>query len=336
MDNKLKNLIIICSVIVFLGIIAVMLFFSHRTYKNPVDYVGNTASNLYNGGYYCEHDGKVYFAYAGDNDSLYVMNPDESGIKKLINTAVLSINVDDHRIYYCQSGKSAGSGLGFVRKVAGLYGSNHKGTNTICYTQNPVARAVLYGNTLFYQNYIKSSGTSLYSIDIARENDHQVSPDMIDPSCIRNGTIYFSGVSGNHYLNALDPLTEAVGSYWEHDVYMPVYHDDGMIYFIDPFDDYTLHRYDPFSDTDTKLSEERIDFYNIYGDIIYYQVSVGPNPSLHRISSDGSGDTVLSEGVFKDIQTTSQYVYYRSFDDETVVFHAPHNGTSPAGPFYVK
>ena len=62
--------------------------------------MGNTPGYLNNGGYFCEADGRVYFANAYDNYGLYAMNPDESEMVKLSSNSVSSINAAGKYLYY--------------------------------------------------------------------------------------------------------------------------------------------------------------------------------------------------------------------------------------------
>lgn len=328
MDKKQKNIIIISITIILLILLAILLFFLNRPRTNSPDTVGNTASNLYNGGTFCQRGNKVFFANSNDNDSLYVMNLDESKPKKIVSNSVLSINADDNWVYYSLSGKSNGKGLGYVRKSAGMFGCNYSGTKDICYTQNPVATFVLIGNNLYYQNYIKSKGTSLYSVTINKDKIHQVSEDMINPSCVQNGHIIYSGVKDNHFLYEMDMTTEQSFSILEKDMYMPIYHDDGYVYYLNPTEKYTLHRVNPSSGEDILIADERIDFYNIWNGYIYYQVSYGSDPALYRINSDGTGLITLAQGVYKNLMTTDSYLYFRDFNDETVTYHVKHGDTN--------
>lgn len=336
MNKFTKRLLLVLSIIAFISLLVVMLILPSKFHVNSEDTVGNTSSNLYNGGTFCQYGDKVYFANSNDHDFLYVMNLDETNCKKITASSVISINCDEERLYYSLSGKSSGSGLGYVRKSAGLYSCNHKGHDTICYTQNPVAVAVLCGNKLFYDNYEKNSGTTLYSIAISKKDNHRVINGLVNPSCINNSRIYYQGVNNDHYLYVLDPLTEAYELFLEKDVYMPILYGSEYIFYIDPTNNYALCRYDRTTEEDLILTDERVDFYNIYGDIIYYQVSVGEAPALHRINSDGTNDIILSSGVYKDIQTTSEYVYFRAFDDDSVTYHCSHYGSPVVSQFLPK
>ena len=81
MKNNKKNLLIIGGIFLALIVVVILLSFKSSVKKLPEDTIGNTAGNLNNGGLFCEYDGKVYFSNAYDSGTLYVMNPDETGVK---------------------------------------------------------------------------------------------------------------------------------------------------------------------------------------------------------------------------------------------------------------
>lgn len=330
MKKTTKTLLITGSILLLIIILEVINLLRPSITKNPDDFVGNTASNLYNGGTFCEYNGKVYFSNSNDNNALYVMNSDETKATKLRDVAVISINVDPHRIYYSMAASTNGTGLGYIRKSAGLYSISYNGGNSTCYTTNPVASALLYGNKLYYQNYQKASGTSIFSITTDRKNDHEVVDQMVAFTNPVNDTIYFGNMDQNHNLYAYDTVTEASGEILDLDVYMPLVEGD-WVYYIDPTNNYSLNRCFLSTGETQILVDERIEFFNKYGDLIYYQTN--KNPALHRILYDGSNDTIISEGIYTNIQTTSNYVYFRSYENPTVTYHASHNGSS-AEPFY--
>lgn len=329
-----KTVKTILTILIILAIITGLVFyglFKGKVSSNPDDFVGNTSSNLNNGGKFCEYNGKVYFANSNDNDALYVMNSDETSVKKITDTAVLSINVDPGRIYYAMSANTNGQGLGYIRKSAGLYSINYNGRDSICYTTNPVASVLLYGNKLYYQNYIKSAGTTMYSINTDRKDDHQILNQMVNFNSVYNGKIYFGNMDGNHHLYEFDPVTEMDMSSINVDMFMPVV-DGDWIYYMDPTEKYSLRRYSVQSGESQLLSSERLENFNKYGDFIYYQTN-SDTPALHRIYFDGTNDTIIAEGIFCDIQTTSYYVYFRSYEQPSITYHCNHYGTVKVEPF---
>ena len=87
-----KALLILIPFLLFVIIIGAFAIVGDRIPDNPPETVGNTAGNLNNSGYFCEYDGKVYFANVYDSDTLYSMDPSEQDIKKLGNASWLAVN----------------------------------------------------------------------------------------------------------------------------------------------------------------------------------------------------------------------------------------------------
>lgn len=325
MKNNIRIALIFIAIILALILAALVFDKAVSVQPNDESVTGNTASNLYNGGLFCEVNGKVYFSNAYDNGSLYVMNPDETDIKKLNSVSVNSINSDGKRIYYSQTGKTSGSGLGYMRKNTGLFSCTTKGGSSINYSLSPVQKVVLSGNNLIYQNYSVEENATIYGIGIDKSNDHMITDEFIDPSSIYFDTIYYSGVGLDHYLYNMDINTGKSSCLWEHNVYNPIYSNDGWVYFIDLETNYELHRYNPSTGIEMTLADERVDFFNMIGNVIYYQVSTGKNPGIRRVLIDGSAGDTLVSGVFTNLQTTSEYLYFTEFGKDVPVYHINHN-----------
>jgi hypothetical protein len=64
-----KALLILIPFLLFVIIIGAFAIVGDRIPDNPPETVGNTAGNLNNSGYFCEYDGKVYFANVYDSDT---------------------------------------------------------------------------------------------------------------------------------------------------------------------------------------------------------------------------------------------------------------------------
>ena len=77
MTGRQKNILIFSIAGVILLAILLMVILGGRIPMNDDATVGNTPGNLNNGGYFCEMDGRVYFANAYDNFALYSMNPEQ-------------------------------------------------------------------------------------------------------------------------------------------------------------------------------------------------------------------------------------------------------------------
>ena len=121
---KKRNIITVVALIAFVALLAVAKYISRRLSvipENDPTVVGNTAGNLYNGGYFCETGDKVYFSNAYDKHALYSMNADQTELKKLASGETSFINAAGDYLYYFSRSSSDQSGLGYVRNGRGIY-----------------------------------------------------------------------------------------------------------------------------------------------------------------------------------------------------------------------
>ena len=331
---KPRNIILIIVFSIAAAALIVLPLYRKQASLNSEYFTGNPGGNLYNSGLFCEQDGKVYFANPGESGALYVMNPDESDVKKLAGVSVESINADSTRIYYTLSGESAGSGLGYIRKATGLFSIRKNGGDSICYTQDAIGVASLVGNYIYYQHYDESKGTYLDRVKIDKSDNTTVIPAMVNPASADSGYIYFAGVpvsngthtEGDMYLHMLDTRTGEDTVLYEHQMYQPVY-DNGYIYYLDLETKYQLHRYSPATGEDIALTTERVDMFNVGSGMIYYQTdSSSPEAALKRMTTDGMDQEIVATGIYCDINMTSQFVYFHSYDSMTPMYHQSVRG----------
>lgn len=323
--RKFKNfLIIFLCLAVFFGLAAFSLL-SKRIPKNPPGTVGNTAGNLNNGGLFCEDGEKVYFANAYDNGTLYCMNADETGVVKISDAQVRSINAGGKYLYYYQSSSAASESFASMFRIDGVYRAKKDGTSAICLKRVPAPSLSLAGSTVFYQSYSTKTGTSLRRIGIDKTDDAEIADVIINPAGVQNGLIYFGGTGRDHYLYTLNTETNAISTVFEGNVYNPQPQGD-FIYYMDISDDYKLCRYRLSDGSIQTLTQDRLDFFNVVSDMIYYQKSDAEQPALKRIRTDGSGEEVVASGVYENINATSRYVYFNAYGASVPVYHTPVNG----------
>ena len=60
--------------------------------------------------------------------------------------------------------------------------------------------------------------------------------------------------------------------------------------------------------------------YNIYEDYIYYQKNNPNDSGLMRMYTNGNGQELVSPGIYQNINITSNYVYFNTFNEPTPVF----------------
>lgn len=321
MTSSQKNILILSITGVILMTILALMILVSRIPMNDDYTVGNTPGNLNNGGYFCEMDGKVYFANAYDNFGLYSMNSDETELQKLNSGAVSSINAAGNYLYYAQvsGGQADGSGIGNAVRMAGIYRSTLKGKSVVGLDRCDIVSMQLCGNYLYYEKYDKQIGTSLDKIRIDKKDRQTVAEGIINPNCFVDGRIYYNGAAEDHYLHALDVSTDRDTVVWQGNIWNPIV-QNGYVYYMDVAENYRLCRYSLANNVVEVLTNDRIDMFNVYDSYIYYQVSSADSPALKRMLIDGTSQEVVREGVYQNINITSQYVYFNAFNESTPVY----------------
>ena len=334
MTKNQRGIMILGIVFAVIFITFTTLYFLSRIPMNDSNTAGNTAGNLNNGGYFCESEDRVYFANAYDNYTLYSMNPDETDIKKLGNNYVASINAGGVYLYYYMEsgGASQGSGLGYIRRTAGIYRSNKKGKHVDCLDRTYAVTMQLCGNYLYFQDYNTRTGTTLTKIKINNTDKVTIADYVINPASYVDGYIYFNGTEDDHALYRLNTDTDAISLVWQSNIWNPVF-ADYYIYYMDVPNNYRLCRYSLQNQSVEVLTNDRIDTFNVYGNYIYYQKNSASEPALMRMMIDGSNPEVVAEGNYENINITSQYVYFNAFDQPAPVYRTSTYGGINVGTF---
>lgn len=326
-EAKIVLFVVAAALIAALASIIVL---SQRISMNPEGTVGNTAGNLNNSGLFCEHDGIVYFSNTYENGSLYSMNADESGLKRLNSLKVSNLLAGGKYLYYFQRGASLASDYTQPFNVHSFERCKLNGSNTTVLTRDIVVNAQLVDNYLYLLTSTKS-GPSFYKLKIDNSDKKELGSFSINPSCAQDSIIYYNGTEGDHYLYALDTATDTPRTVWKGNLWYPVLEGD-YIYYMDVANNYRLCRYSLSQNVIEVLTHDRVDCFNVGGGYIYYQKN-GDDAQLKCMRTDGSDEKTIAEGNYTRINMTSQYVYFQEFGDEASLYHSPL-GSSSYEPFY--
>lgn len=327
-----KPLLFIIPVILILLLLLGLYLENRSTIISPIpkDTIGNTAGNLRGEGRFCEYDGKVYFSNPYDGDALYVMNPDCSEMKKLINSGVSYINAGGNYLFYYLQSSTGGSGLGYIRSMTGIYRAKLNGKESSCLDKDMATMMVLVGDEIYCQHYDNTDFSTFHKIPAAGfDEEIELSTDIVETACVVGGKIYYSGVVDDHYLHVWDTETDTDTILWDGNTSYPTIIDH-YVYFMNVDYDYRLFRYDFSNGELMALTNERLDFYNIYDNVIFYQTAGTDTPALMRMNIDGNSPEVVMQGVYNRINTTSTYTYFQPFEENGVIYR-----TSTFGPVAV-
>lgn len=337
MNKKRKRIL---TWILLIGMIAIfiLLYYSfNRTLQNEDGQLGNTAGNLYNGGLFCEYDGRIYFSNFNDDGALYSMDLTCSDVEKIATDKPAYLNIDDHYIYYARinNTKQHASSSIFDFYNVGIYRIDHDGKNTKMLYKDPAGLLSLYGNKLFYQHYTTDTGITFYSVNTDGRKETKLSDDPILPASYYDGRMYYAGALNEHGIHAKDMKTGVIYDIYDGNCYMPVATVTG-IYFISLEDNYALCRIDFDGTNKTVLVDKFVSSYNISedGNTIIYQVDGGDSNRIVALDIPTMATNTLLEGNYKNIHMTSSYVFFRDFNeqntyayqistDEIRTFHPP-------------
>lgn len=320
--KKEAKIVLLCVIIILVLAAAVLgIMFRGRIKMNPDGTVGNTAGNINNSGLFCEYDGKVYFSNSFDGGSLFVMNPDETGLKRLKALKVRNILAGGSYLYYFQIGSSSSKpGPGQIQGMRSFNRCQLDGNGSASITRDVVVSGQLVDNYLYLLT-APSSGPLFYKIKIDKKDKVTLADYSVNPACAENGLIYYNNTQSDHYLYSLNTKTDSTSEVWRGNLWYPVKQGD-YVYYMDVANNYRLCRYSLSQDVIEVLTHDRVDCFNVGNGYIYYQKN-GVNAQLKCMFTDGSNVMVIAEGNYTNINMTSRYVYFQPFGDETIMYHSP-------------
>lgn len=298
--------------------------------------IGNTAGNLYNDGLFCEDDGKVYFSNVYDDNSMYVMNPDETDIKKISKINSKWINAEGNYLYFYQASDGAAAIAGFGGRMMGLYRTKKDGSDGKCLDKTPCGTIALAGNDIYYEHYTNTGkeGMTLYKISTNKKDQKQVAKEIIDPSCVVMKGIYYAGMNGDHNMYYLDLDTGNSNEVFNGSVWNPVVLSDAnTFYYMKVDDDYKIHRASIFSGEDIAITDCRVDCFNVTDSYIYYQKNDKEEPAIMRCGLNGENPEVIMPGNYTSINATSRYVYFIPYGTSGQMFRTPVSGPVSVSDF---
>lgn len=334
MKEKKGIIIIISAAIAFIAISVIgtrLLNLNKQIPENDPWLSGATAGNQYHGGLFCELDGVVYFSNAYDSGSLYSMQPGQTGLKKLNGGEIFYINAGGEYLYYYSRSSGGEAGLGYVRSGRGIYRCTLDGNKTTSLSDAACDGLLLLGSSLYYTNFEGSGDRSnnalvtLASVPINGGEELLLADAHPQLGTISNGVLYYSSMENNYTLCTYNPSTGGLDTVSEQNMYQPIIQND-VVYYLDIRDDYHLKAYSLYDGSIRTVVSERVDCFNVMNGIIYYQNCDPDYYALKRIYTDGTGEEVVKDGTFRNINMTSEYVYFTEFNNDLPVYQTPTFG----------
>ena len=295
--------------------------YSNKVYYNAEGTSGNSAGNLYNGGLFCEIDGIIYFANHKDDGALYSMDTDLSNVEKILTDKVVSINADSHYVYYSRRNyekeNRVVSALNF--QDHGIFRMTRKDKKLTMLTEELNGILCLSGNNIFFQQLDRSGNIEIHRVSIDKKDTKLLTKEPLIPASVRNGLLYYAGVSSDHYLHTMALSSGAEELVSDQFCYMPVAMP-AYIYYIATTDGHHLCRMDYSGGSKETLVEDFCSTFNITPDerYLYYQIDGGDDNRIVQLDLVTGFTTTLIDGNYKQIHVTSKYIFFYDFNGKTV------------------
>lgn len=284
--------------------------------------IGNSAGNLYNGGLVAEYDNFLYYSNFEEDGILYQSNADLSNPKPINNDRAAYINVTDDYIIYSRQNNLKESHntdvLGFSN--VGIYRIDKNGTNSIQLDKTPAGTVSLSGPYVYYQHYSKENAYELFRIKLDGTEKKRLSSDPIIPAMFHQETLYYSNFHPTHDLMKLNTSSLNSRLLLKGNVAMPLV-IDSYIYYLSLSDNYSILRSDLDGSNPTVIVPTRCSTYNISGKDLYYQVDNAVSNGLYHLNLETMESTLIKEGNFRNINLSSQYVFYQDIKKDTLFTH---------------
>lgn len=326
MNKKATKIIVSILSVCIIAVFIILFMIQSKTYYNKEDTIGNTAGNLYNGGLFCEQNGQIYFSNPSDDGILYSMDTHCNNVKKISDDKICYINADDHYLYYSRINyaKESGSQSVFLFFNRGIYRIGHDGSNLKQLYSDPSGLLSLYGNKILYQHYNKRTGTTFYEVGIDAKNETKLSEEPLIPASYYDGYLYYSGVTSDHSIHAYNIKTKEDQIVYDGLSYLPIATKDS-IYFIDPAQNYSLCKVDYQGGEPVVLLDRFCSSYNLSfdGQTIYYQIDGGDSNRIGKLDLSSMVTETIMDGNFKNINVTSNYVFFQTFDESETYAYTP-------------
>lgn len=327
------KLIIVVLIVITLVLIVTLLQKFDFTPKNDISATGNTAGNLYNGGYFCESDGAVYFTWPADDHTVYCMKPDGSFEKTNISDA-FSLNVCNDYIYYVRDGATSGPRTFLDRRPFGIYRVSLSSGRSRQLCSSLAGYLCLSGNYLFLQEYT-DTGYYFSKVNIKNADDFErISPSGYQTACTDNGYLYYAEINGNHNIYRYNAEHNSTELFFEGNCYQPIF-ENNHLYYIDLADNYALKCYNTADKITTVITAGRCINYNVSGSVVFYQIEDPDNAhyALYRNNINGTNEELIDNGSFCHINIAGDYAYFQRFQDDYSFYRVSLAGSTLAEEF---
>lgn len=271
---------------------------------------GNTSGNLANGGVICEKDGWIYFLNSSDNEKLYKINVDDSGMTKISDDSPLFINVEGDWIYYSNNNDQNK-----------LYRVKTDGTKRSKLSDDLALNIYTADNVVYYSN--KADNMSLYKINGDGTDRIKLSEDGANLINVVGSTIYYLNLSDNRKLYKVN--IDGIGRTKLLDDEINTYNiSEGWIYYSNMSDNYTLYKIRLDGQNKIKLNDTPSGFVNtVKNNIFYADYTKDGALSKRSIYSSEKGESNYSANNLALINSANDIIYFEDLKEDKIMKMTP-------------
>lgn len=297
--GKKAKIMIIAAVCltVFVAAVGLITYFSGKNYDDT--YIGNTHSNIANGGLavYTE-DGTTYFI----SEKLFRLDPDGT-CTRLTDYKVTGLVLSEGYLYFINHEDS--------QKI---YRMNLDTLEAEVVSDIPGTSINVVGSTLYYASLYGPDYTGIYRVDLsaAEFQPELISADWADCLLYYNSRLYFVNAADikKVYSIALDGSDRRV-SVGRGTGRITFY--EGWMYYCGV---YGIYKCKPDGSSRVQLSEMRASVINVFDGHIYYcflsSGSTEANQELYRMTTDGKELEMITKDSASALCIAGDYMYFEN------------------------
>lgn len=267
---------------------------------------GNTSGNLANAGVICEKDSWIYFLNSSDNEKLYKINVDDSGMAKISDDSPLFINIEGDWIYYSNNNDENK-----------LYKVKTDGTERSKLSDDIALNIYAANNVVYYSN--NADNMSLYKINTDGTNKIKLSEDSANLINVVGDTIYYLNVSDNRKLYKVN--TDGTERAKLLDDEVNTYNiSEGWIYYSNMSDNYTLYKIRLDGKNKMKLNDTPSGFINTVKNNVFYADYTKDNVLTKRsIYNSEKEEKSYTANNLAFINSANDRIYFEDLKEDKIM-----------------
>jgi len=270
--------------------------------------LGNTNSNIVNGGMSVMRDGWLYFMNYSDKNALYKIKPDGTGEARVSDDMAYYLNSYGDWIYYCNGSEN--------NKI---YKMKPDGSEKVMVIDNIAQNIMVSEDWIYYINHTDGNNAEeyrrIFKVKIDGTGRQKVNSEDTYAFNIDGDWIYFANNADQKIYKI---KSDGTGQVKVADAIVAFFSIlDDNIYYVDSGEGKNnIWRMKLDGTGGEMLTDEKVSAFNSSGDWIYYgnTLSEGMELELKKMKLDGSEKTVMNEDDPVTINVHDDLLLYLCFD----------------------